>query len=285
MSQKVSLHRHHRIINAPIETPLGSILLAGLHLFGHGVNPNGRLRTYPGAAIVFVTRGEGIYKDSRGKRTPVKRGDVIFVFPGVPHWYGPQKDQIWDEIYIAFEGPIFDPWYKTGIFDPLNPIRTLPDSFDDKASWILLWIERFADLKDQTKQIQAIMGLNQFLADTMLNDSVLNSKSEDWLAKAKSELSSNLEREIELEKVAESLNMGYEAFRKRFQKVAGISPLRYRNEKRIEAAKQMFQFSPQIGNREVAEALGFSDEFHFSKRFRAITGESPNQFRKRVAAR
>ena len=58
--------------------------------------------------------------------------------------------------------------------------------------------------------------------------------------------------------------------------------MRYRNERKIEAAKQMIRYSSQVSNREISDALGFSDEFHFSKRFRQIAGITPNDFRKSV---
>ncbi len=34
-----------------------------------------------------------------------------------------------------------------------------------------------------------------------------------------------------------------------------------------------------LSNKEVAEALGFSDAFHFSRRFKQMTGTAPRAFR------
>ena len=141
MSEMGSMERHHRLVSSPVQTPVGSLLLGGLWLFGHGVNSTGRLRSYDGAALVLVTRGEGVYKDGSRKKQSVKQGDAILVFPGNPHWYGPQKGQIWDEVYVAFDGPLFDAWFRSGLLSPENPIRHLGSTIDDKASWLLLWIE------------------------------------------------------------------------------------------------------------------------------------------------
>ena len=282
MSKMGSMHRHHRLITSPVQTEVGSILLAGLHLFGQGVNSTGKARVFDGAALVLVTRGEGVYKDSRGKRTPVKAGDAILVFPGMAHWYGPQKEQVWDEIYVAFDGPLFAPWFTSGLLDPDFPIRHLGDQMDSKGSWLMLWIEQFADLKSQSKQIQAMTSLVQFLSEIALGDGNHHKQSDDWLARAKSLLSYDLKGDVDLERVAKDLDSSYEAFRKRFQAHAGMAPMRYRNERRIESAKQMIRYSSQVSNREVADALGFSDEFHFSKRFRQIAGVTPNDFRKSV---
>ena len=282
MSEMGSMHRHHRLITSPVQTEVGSILLAGLHLFGHGVNRTGKARVFDGAALVLVTRGEGVYKDAKGRKAPVKRGDVILVFPGSPHWYGPQKEQIWDEIYVAFDGPLFAPWYTSGLLDPEHPIRHLGEQIDAKSSWLLLWIEQFAELKSKTKQIQAMTSLVQFLSEVALGEGNVQKQNDDWLSRAKGLLSYDLKGNIDLERVAKDLGSSYEAFRKRFQSHANQSPMRFRNERKVEAAKQMIRYSPQVSNREVAEALGFSDEFHFSKRFRQIAGVTPNEFRTSV---
>ena len=280
MSEMGSMHQHHRLITTPVQTEVGSILLAGLHLFGSGVNPTGKLRVFDGAALVLFTRGEGFYKDARGKKTPLKRGDAILVFPGVPHWYGPTKGQVWDEIYVAFDGPLFAPWFTSGLLNPNNPIRSLENQINDRGSWLMLWIEHFANLKSKAKQIQAMTSLVQFLSEIVLAESNDQNPTDDWLARAKGLLSHDLKGDIDLAQVASNMNSSYEAFRKRFQSHAGMAPMRYRNERKIESAKQMIGYDPHVSNREVSDALGFSDEFHFSKRFRQIAGVTPNDFRK-----
>ncbi len=280
MSEMGSMERHHRLVSSPVQTPVGSLLLGGLWLFGHGVNSTGRLRSYDGAALVLVTRGEGVYKDGSRKKQSVKQGDAILVFPGNPHWYGPQKGQIWDEVYVAFDGPLFDAWFRSGLLSPENPIRHLDSSIDDKASWLLMWIERFVALKDQKQQLQALVALMGFISEIALGEGMRPSEQNTWLGKAQSLLCYDLRKDVDLDAVAKEMGMSYEAFRKRFLSYAGVSPLRYRNGRKIEAAKQLIRYSPQTSNKEIADALGFSDEFHFSKRFRQIAGITPQAFRR-----
>lgn len=280
MSEMGTMERHHRLVNSPVQTPIGSLLLGGLWLFGHGVNPTGRLRSYDGAALVLVTRGEGLYKDASRKKHVVKQGDAILVFPGTPHWYGPQKGQIWDEVYVAFDGPLFDAWFRSGLLSPENPIRHLGSAIDDKASWLLLWIERFVEMTDQKQQLQALVALMGLVSEIALGEGMRPPEQNTWLGKAQSILCHDLRDDVDLSKVANEMGMSYEAFRKRFLAYAGVSPLRYRNGRKIEAAKQLIRYSPQTSNKEIADALGFSDEFHFSKRFRQIAGVTPQAFRR-----
>jgi len=280
MSEMGTMERHHRLVTSPVQTPIGSLLLGGLWLFGHGVNTTGRLRSYDGAALVLVTRGEGLYKDASRKKSVVKQGDAILVFPGTPHWYGPQKGQIWDEVYVAFDGPLFDAWFRSGLLSPENPIRHLGTAIDDKASWLLLWIEKFVEMRDQKQQLQAIVALMGFVSEIALGEGMRPSEQNTWLGKAQGILCHDLRSEVNLDNVAKEMGMSYEAFRKRFLAYAGVSPLRFRNGRKIEAAKQLIRYSPQTSNKEIADALGFSDEFHFSKRFRQIAGVTPQAFRR-----
>jgi transcriptional regulator GlxA family with amidase domain len=102
----------------------------------------------------------------------------------------------------------------------------------------------------------------------------------EWIEQAKAALSKDLESTVDIPQIALDLGLGYENFRKRFQRETGLSPARYRSEQRIEAAKQIFRFSPQATNDQIAGQLGFSDGFHFSKRFKELTGLTPGEYKR-----
>jgi AraC-like DNA-binding protein len=73
--------------------------------------------------------------------------------------------------------------------------------------------------------------------------------------------------------------MSAETFRKKFARLAGTPPWRYRMTQVIERACRLVH-EGRLTNKEIAERLGFNDEFHFSRRFKQITGRSPREFRK-----
>ena len=84
--------------------------------------------------------------------------------------------------------------------------------------------------------------------------------------------------QITLEEVARKSGMHYDIFRKRFQSQYGITPGKYRIDRRIAEAKNAIASGVPIST--VAERLGFADVYIFTHRFKAVTGVSPAQFRR-----
>lgn len=68
-------------------------------------------------------------------------------------------------------------------------------------------------------------------------------------------------------------------FRKSFEAVYGVSPIRYLHEFRTKKAKDIL--ASDFGSiSQVAESVGYASVYHFSKMFKAYTGKSPSQYAK-----
>lgn len=79
--------------------------------------------------------------------------------------------------------------------------------------------------------------------------------------------------------MAQLVGMGRELFVKNFRTDTGCSPKRFFHRLQIRQAEQLLLGSER-NVKEVAEELGFCNEFYFSRFFRKHTGVSPSQFRR-----
>lgn len=73
-------------------------------------------------------------------------------------------------------------------------------------------------------------------------------------------------------------------FRKLFIKRFHMTPQRYVISERIQLAKSMLIDNPTVSLQQIAEAVGYTDAFYFSRIFKKELNESPSHFAKRAQA-
>lgn len=80
------------------------------------------------------------------------------------------------------------------------------------------------------------------------------------------------------DELAALLNISEVYFRRLFKEKVGVTPHKYLLNLRIDRAKLLLS-DPDISALEVAEAVGFSSPYHFSKAFKAAVGTTPGRYR------
>ena len=93
-----------------------------------------------------------------------------------------------------------------------------------------------------------------------------------------------LERDsdLSLSQIAAKCGVSDCYFRRLFRQYSGESPMNFRQRLRIERAKQLLLSDEQYTISEVAQELGFSDVYHFSKTFKKYCGESPKKYMQNI---
>lgn len=237
-------------------------------------------RHYPVRAVVLLVHGGGTYRDTLGFATAVGPGDLLLLKPTVGHTYRPKSADGWREYYAAFEGPVFDALEACGVLDPARPVWRLGDP--------ARWKERFTAIfpapgaGEPPPASEQVGGLLTFLlaAAGRLSSLTPASGAPSWVARAEYLLAAPAEETADLRSVAKDCGLGYESFRKRFVTFVGESPAAYRRRSLITRAQRLMR-ERDLPDRAIATALGFCDEFHFSKTFKAVVGVSPRAWRRR----
>lgn len=89
----------------------------------------------------------------------------------------------------------------------------------------------------------------------------------------------NYAKEITLAQIAEHTDLSVSRFCVLFKQQNGDSFINYLNQYRIEKAKQLL-LEPDLKVYEVADMVGFSSLPYFSRLFKSLTDQSPNEYRR-----
>lgn len=266
----------HRSWSLPWDPALPAWVRQVGHITESDGVPTWRRLDRDASILSVVYRGRGWFEDGRGRQEVVD-GSVIHVTPGNRHRYAPDPGAPWDEVYVVCGGTDLDAWSRCGLLPPERSLWRM----DDAAAWgkrMLGFVERYA-----RRPRPPVVVASAWLA--LLAELVTGGEApgdERWLAAAGAALDcEDLAAAAPLPAVAADLGMGYEAFRKRFARLAGESPGRYRARRVLDrVAAALLEEDATL--EQLATRHGFCDAFHLSRRFKRLYGSSPLAFRRQA---
>ena len=222
-------------------------------------------------SLSHLIEGEGrLWQANTGTEEPVRPGQMILIPPGWIHRYGGIDCAPYIEDAIRFCGPLADRLLQTGILTPglLNApaVRQLPPL-----------IEQLQDPSDAA-QIKTNLQLLQLLTELYFFNRKRHAgagKMEDVIQHIKS----HPEKWFQVRELAELAELTENRFRRQFHSHTGLNPKVYIEQFKLkQATVKLVSGREPIQN--IAAALGYLDAFHFSRRFKLLTGMSPEFYRK-----
>ncbi|MFC2141239.1 helix-turn-helix domain-containing protein [Acidobacteriota bacterium] len=82
--------------------------------------------------------------------------------------------------------------------------------------------------------------------------------------------------------MSESVGFSREHFSRLFKVEMKENFIDYLNKRRIEEAKKYIRKDPRIKIIDIYQQVGFTNQQHFTKIFKKVTGYTPNAYRKKV---
>lgn len=253
---------------------LGRVLQAG-RIVKQTVQPK---RVLDHFALVLIERGSGFFASRDCSRRRVQTGDVLVLFPGVWHSYGPESNDYWQELFFVFEGPVFDLWQKYGWLNPASPVL-----HTEQAGQLSRRLEAAfsgGEIFDEATALLEVARLQAVLAELICGSDTLKLQPGDKAWRVMVEAALAADPEIRPEVLAKRLRISDRLFRQRFSRVFGESFGRRKTRQRIEkACRDLLDTNSPV--RLIAERLGYCDEFYFSAAFKKATGHAPAAYRNR----
>jgi AraC-like DNA-binding protein len=251
-------------------------VLAGRASASRGPRPGVDVR-FGMFGCTLVVAGTGRYVDDHHD-VALGPGSAVLVVPGHRHWYGPD-DAGWDERFVVADGPLFHTAAAHGLLDIAEPVRHLRSV----ATWAARF-DHFVHRPEPTtgagRDAEAALVL-ALLAEIFGERPDREAEAEaDWLERSTELLEAHLGESRSPADVAAAVGMPYETWRRAFRRATGVSPARYRLDRRLAAAADLL-LTTSTSVRTIAADLGFADERHLVVRFRDSYGCTPAAFRGR----
>lgn len=239
-----------------------------------------RMTTY--YSLHFVLEGAGTFV-SGSQAYSLGRNDLFCLFPNRSHEYYTSKKQPLQLAWIAFDGRKAQQILEQCGISPDIPY--LAGGIRPEARKLIG--DFFASVRASGQEMTgfAKLGILYNLFDAVAVPAAKLAQENDgpangWLQKGLDYLDMHYAEGITIRKAASYAGVDRAHFSRKFHSVYGLSPVRYLQRLKIDAAKRMLtetSFTPA----EIALSVGYADLFSFSKAFKKCTGMTPNMFRKR----
>lgn len=238
---------------------------------------------FPGHELILCLRGKG-WTRIAGRTHQVRAGDLVWINCHHPHEHGAVGDDPWEVYWIRAEGP------RLAQLAELLDVRNIP-------------VVRGLDLRRATPVYRELFRLIQ--ADSPQAPALIHAQVAALLAQAycarqhsgehAPKIPPALARCVERMKLfyfekhsvaslARLAGLSPTHFSRVFKEAFGTSPIDWLRRERISQAKRRLA---DTGDdiKEIAEQVGYSDRYFFSKDFKKHTGFTPTQFRDRETNR
>ena len=231
-------------------------------------------QTFDSCNFSFIMQGRGDYV-LRGKRWSVEAPCLLIQWPGEPMDYGPEEE--WREVYFIYPPETFGILTASGLLPPENPVRSMRNlgTIMEKITSLLHELESESINADRIDLL-----CYELLLETWITYGE-NQLNHSRIPEIRSRLERNLGEEMDCAALAAEFGMSLSTLRRYWSRYHGQESFSaYRNACFLRKSCSLL-VETDLQVKEIAAALEFSDPFYFSRKFRNLSGVSPQEYRKR----
>jgi len=232
--------------------------------------------------LIFIIGGKG-YIIVQHKRHQFREGALLYIAPNVLYSIVPDSEDPYSCLTVHFSYVnVKVNSYKWGITNktellPLDSVKTLQNYYQINNIFNKLienWIEKMPGYELITKTL-----FYQLLFEIFQNIEK-NNQNYSTSLKVKTIIEymrHNINTKLTLADLSELVQLSPAYLSSIFKEITGYSVIKFFNKIKIDKAKELI-IEGDKKVKEIAQILGFTDEFYFSRIFKQIEGISPSKF-------
>lgn len=225
--------------------------------------------------VALMLEGELLYRCDNGAESLVGEGEVQVIPVHSNYSFRVPRPGRYRKLVLEVQGPLLPSWSEALRLNV--PLRFRPPSASGFESKIreLGALLREGGEADVPVLLAKLHGL---LAELSLAAGEATEGGQLLLAKAKARLENDPGGTLDIPGLAAELGVCHSTLNKLFRERAGVSPLQYRIQRRMEEARRLLA-DTSMPVKEVAFRLGYGNQLYFSNDFKKSCGVSPRAFR------
>lgn len=230
--------------------------------------------------VHLVVAGKGVFRLG-GTEYPLQAGDMFLIKPSQLCQYQADGDDPWEYYWVGFNGAYANKLVAKLPFSEAEPIYHTGSVQEMQALQEAL--KRIYDSRGSEPQNETSMVgyLYLFIAELMKGvtepEPRAASSGSQYVLNAIKYIQFNYSRDISIDDVAKSVGVSRSHLYRVFMSNLNESPIDYLTKYRVNEACNLLRSSP-LSIAEVANSVGFFDQFYFSRVFKKIMGMPPSKY-------
>lgn len=231
------------------------------------------------AIFVYCVKGGG-WVELAKRLYPVRAGDLLVLPPAVPHAYGAHASRPWTVHWARAVGADLREYLNALGVSVESPVLRMGEDLQvvrlfNELVAALGQGSSFAHLLHASHTLAHLLALVIEYCQERQRES---SDSVQKVAESIIYMNEHLHEPLRVSALAALANLSPAHFAVRFKEQTGCSPRDYLHLLRIHRACQLLR-SSTLSVKEIGVRLGYQDQFHFSRQFKAFQGVAPTEYR------
>lgn len=239
---------------------------------------------HDGYAIGVIEHGAEQFKYRRSVHV-APRGSIVLINPGEMHTGEAATEQGWTYRMLYPDVSLLQR-AATEVAGKQCDIPFFPSPVVDDPALAAQLLQLHATLQDSPSALERDSRFLWVLAQLVLRHADAHPHSslrpiriggeQAWVRQVRAYLEDHYAENVSLEQLASSVNLSPFHLLRVFRDVVGLPPHNYLTQVRVTRARQLLQAS--LRPVEVALAVGFTDQSHLTRHFKALVGVTPARY-------